>query len=87
MTLIIFTIIVLTVAQVMVSNSLSTTGILVDDIEEKTKLYKRENADFREKLFLASSFLHIASEASQLGFVENKSEVFLTTPLPLAVKP
>ena len=86
-TLIIFTIIVLTIAYVMVSSSLSTTGILLNDIEKKINVYKRENANLREKVLFASSFTNIASEASQLGFVESKSEVFLTTPLPLAVKP
>lgn len=84
-TIIIF-VIMLSLVQVFISNSFSTKGILLNDIESKIKSYKKENAFLNEKLLLVSSFTNISSQASQLGFVTEKSYVSLTSPLPLALK-
>lgn len=82
-----FTIIGLSLMQVVVSNSYSTTGIFLEQIDKEVTIYKEENAKIKEKLLISSSYTQISSQASILGFVESKSEVYLNTPLPLAVKP
>ncbi len=76
----------LSVMQVSVSNSLSTTGIELASIEEKITKYEKENARLSEALLTASSFDTIASKAAELGFIESKSAVVLTNP-QIAAKP
>ena len=77
----------LSLVQVILSNSLSTTGLDLSRIEKETKLYKNENAVLREKLLIATSLSEIASKAAALGFSQNKSRVFVRTSMPIAVKP
>jgi len=86
-TIAIFTIICLSVAQVVVSNRLSTAGIQVGENEDQIRYYKTQNSMLLEKIFLASSLGSIASRAARLGFIEDKSQLVLKTFLPLAVKP
>lgn len=80
-------IVFLSVAQVVVSNSLSTTGVELAKIKLEYDAYNKQNSIIREQFLLASSYTHIASKASMLGFVEEKSRLFLFTPLPLAIRP
>lgn len=82
----ILTIIFLSVVQVAVSSKLSTVGIELDELEEKINLYEKENTNLSEKYLFETSLTNVASKAAQLGFVEKKSRIYLTTPLPLAVK-
>lgn len=84
--LIITIVVSLSIIQVSVSNNLSTTGVELAKIEEKIMIYKKENAVLQEKLLLASSFDTIASKAGEMGFIEEKSRVFLPK-LPLAARP
>lgn len=86
-TIIVSIVIVLSVVQVAVSNSLSTTGITLSRIEQEIKLYKRDNAFLREKFLVSGSLLQIASKAANLGFVEGKSQLVVGTTLPIAIKP
>ncbi len=87
LTFLIITVIGLSLLQVVVSNSYSTTGILLEKIDRDVTFYKEENAKIKEKLLIASSYTQISSQASVLGFMDQKSEIYLNTPLPLAVKP
>ena len=79
-------IIVLTMVQVVVSNRLSTNGLTLGALEETISTYKNENTVLKEKLLIVSSFSHVASQAAEMGFVQAKTPVFLSTPLPLALK-
>lgn len=83
---IIFTVVFLSVGQIMVSSSLSTKGVSLGKLEDEKNVYKKENALLKEKLLLVSSYTHIASEAGTLGFVRSKAQVYLTSPLPLAFR-
>ena len=89
-TFIIFTIVFLIgalfMARVIVSNNLSTTGLILLKLESQLSSYKIENSNLREKLLRLTSLSHISSESSQLGFVENKNRFTLSKPLPLAIK-
>ncbi len=84
--IIVFLIVVLSLMRVVVSNSLSITGITLLRFENQLNLYKIENANLREKLLSVTSLFYVSSESSQLGFVENKNSFTLTKPLPLAIK-
>ncbi|MDP3988457.1 MAG: hypothetical protein Q8P80_04940 [Candidatus Levybacteria bacterium] len=79
-------VIFLTIVQVVVSNRLSTTGNNLWELEEKVAYYEKQNAVLKEELLTVSSLNNIASTAGQLGFVEDKSQIFLSAPLPLAVR-
>jgi cell division protein FtsL len=85
--LIIAIIVGLSIVQVTVSNSLSTTGIELAKIEDQIDAYKKENAKLSEELLTVSSFDTIASKAAAMGFVEEKKHLVLTSPLPIAAKP
>lgn len=80
-------IVCLSIVQVIVANSLSTTGIELAKLEDELKLYEKQNTLLREEVLIASSYTDIASKAEKLGFVEEKSRFFVTTSLPLAAKP
>lgn len=84
--LIICIIVSLSIVQVTVSNNLSTTGVELAKIEERITEYKKENIVLKEKLLTLSSLDNIASKAAEIGFIEGKSRVFLSTP-PLAKRP
>lgn len=76
----------LSVVQVIVSNRLSTTGVELGRLQDEIKEYKNENAIILEKLLTFSSFTHIAHVANDEGYVKNRFYVFVTSPLPLALK-
>lgn len=81
-----FTVIIaLSLAHVVVSNSLSTTGIVLSKLEKQIDKYKKENALLSEYVLTQSSFTEIASQAAEMGFVHAKSQVYLSSPLPIAV--
>lgn len=86
LSLLIFSIIFLSVLQVAVSNKLSTYGVELANFQEKLGSYKKENSLLKENLLMETSLINIASQASVIGFAENKSRLFLTAPLPLARK-
>lgn len=85
--IIIFTILVLSGIQLIVSNALSTDGVELSLIEDKIKYYNKENAILKEKMLSATSFVLLASKASELGFALEKERIYLTDPLPVAVRP
>lgn len=80
------TVVMLSIVQTIMSNSLSTSGILLSKIQEENHFYKSENITLSEKLLAESSLTNLASKASELGFVENKSQFVLKSSLPLAIR-
>jgi cell division protein FtsL len=85
--LIIGIIVSLSIIQVSVSNSLATTGIELGKLEEQITAYRKENKLLTEQYLTLSSFQNIASQAADMGFVEAKSQIVLTNPVPIAAKP
>lgn len=77
----------LAVLQVVVSNSLSTTGITLSDLQQEVNGYKKENSILQEKVLTASSLTQIASKAATMGYVEAKSQLVVGIALPIAIKP
>lgn len=76
----------LSLVQVILSNSLSTTGIDLSKIEEEVSIYKNENYVLREKLLLATSLTQVASSAAVLGFTNSKSNIYIDSSVPVAIK-
>lgn len=72
-------VILLSVVQAILSNVLSTSGVMLSKINSEIQVYKTENAVFKEKLYIAQSLTDIADRASKLGFKEQKSQLVLTT--------
>lgn len=85
-TIILLTILILAIVRVTVENSISTTGSELLKLQTKLEVYKKSNALLQEKYLEVSSLTKIASSAGQLGFVPVKNQVYLSTPLPLALK-
>lgn len=75
----------LSVVQVGISNRLSTTGIELAAVQQKIKQYRIENELLTEKLLTKTSYTQIADKAITEGFVDSKTTVYLSTPVPIAV--
>lgn len=76
----------LSVVRVSIENSISTTGIEVMALQEKLEVYKKENSQLEERYLASSSLTNISEIAQKKGFVESKNPVYLTDPLPLALR-
>ncbi len=85
-TSLLFVIIILSVVQVVVSNKLSTAGITLGQMDDRIATLKNENNILQSKLLTKESYINIASSASSLGFVEEKSSILLSRFTPLALK-
>ncbi len=85
MIVVFFIIVALTIVQVVISNSLATAGIELSSLDKQIKSLKVKNALLREEYLVASSLHSIASRASELGFIEEKSRVFLSNQIPIAI--
>lgn len=76
----------LSILQVGLLNRLSTTGIELENLQSQVAKIKKENTILEEKILEASSLMNLSKEAKTIGFVEAKSQIFLTNPLPLAFR-
>lgn len=85
-TFLVLSILFLSVVQVVVSNSLSTSGLELAKMQKEIAVLQKENYILSEELLFESSLTRIASQAGELGFVDSKAEIYLSTPLPIAVK-
>lgn len=74
----------LSFVQVVVANSISTTGIELEKMQKEIAVLKKKNALLHEDVLVASSLTQISSKAAELGFTEEKSPFVLSSPLPLA---
>src|SRR5579864_9554095 len=80
-------VLILAVFQITVSNMFATGGIDLDSMQKKIAVYKKEDLILSQKIYSQSSLFTIASEAATMGFVPEKSSIFLPTALPIALKP
>lgn len=76
----------LTIVHVIISNSLSTTGVGLNTIEKEIAFYKKQNMLIKERLLSLSSLTRISLEASKSGFVDETSRVFVNKTVPLAIR-
>lgn len=78
-------IITLSVVQVGVSSKLSTTGIELEKLQSRIDKYKKENMILEEKVLESSALINVSRKAKELGFVQSKSQIYLSNPLPFAL--
>ena len=81
-----FTTIGLSLVQVGLSNHIATDGATLVGLDQKIDDYKRQNIILNEQLLQASSLTNLANKAEKLGFVTSKTPIYLSTPLPVAMK-
>ncbi len=79
-------IIILSIAKVVVDNGLSTSGVLISQVDESISSYKTQNSELMEELLSSSSLTDISINAEKLGFVKDDSSLVLGTSKPLAVR-
>ncbi|HSW98053.1 MAG TPA: hypothetical protein VLF89_09575 [Candidatus Saccharimonadales bacterium] len=75
-----------TLIQISVSNGLTTEGLKLSKIQAQIDAMKKDNMLLAERVYSASSYTQIASQAARVGFVEAKQPIFLSNPGPLAFK-
>lgn len=76
----------LAITRVVVSNTISTSGVELGKINENIATLSLENSLISEKLFSESSLVMVASEAAKMGFTEGQEKLVLTNSLPIAAK-
>ncbi len=76
----------LSTVQVGTSSKLSTTGIELEKLQAQINQYKKENMILEEKVLEASALINVSKKAKELGFVQSKSQIYLSNPLPFALK-
>lgn len=79
-------IILLSVVQTVISNSLSTSGVSLSKIDSEISSFQTENIVLSEKLFTETSLTTIDAKATQMGFIEGASPYVVTSTLPLAIR-
>ena len=82
--LLLFIVLGLSILHIIVSNRLSTAGVELDTVQKQLTFYRKQNLILQEDVLDNSSLFHIASAAATMGFVNEKSHVYLSAPLPLA---
>lgn len=76
----------LSIVQISLSNSLATKGVVLGQVDEQIKYYKRENSLLEEKMLNLTSYSHIASAAADLGFVSDKKITYIKNSMPVALE-
>lgn len=80
-------IILLSITQGIISNKLSTKGVVLRKIEEEIHYYKTRNNKLLEKLLSYSALTNLATRAARLGFERVGEQFVLNSGSSLAVKP
>lgn len=76
----------LVLTRIIVSNTFSVDGIALDSINRQLASLDKDNMILKEKLYMLSSYLSVASNAANMGFVEEKSQLILNNTSALAIK-
>ncbi len=70
-------ILVLSVVQMSVGNSLSTGGLQLSMIQSQIQTYQKDNAILKEKVLAASSLTNISEKAGKIGFASSTTKVLV----------
>lgn len=76
----------LSLVRIYISNQVSTSGVVLGQIDAQIDAYKMENVQLAENLYTKSSLTNIAEEASKQGFVEQKTDFVINGQVPVAYK-
>lgn len=84
--ILLFTILVLSVVRIFISNNVSTSGVVLGKIQEDIDKYKFQNSIIAEKLYLTASLTNISNKAYDSGYIDSKKELVLNKQVPVAIK-
>ncbi|MGA2968023.1 MAG: hypothetical protein ABSD69_02545 [Candidatus Levyibacteriota bacterium] len=76
----------LSIVRIYISNQVATSGVELGQIQQQIDAYKMQNMLLSEDLYTKSSLTNIAQEASEEGFVEQKTDFVLNGQAPVAYK-
>ena len=76
-------VVILLLTQIVVSNMLSTTGVKLDSLQSDIIKYHKANTHLREKVLSDTSFRNVASSAAEMGFIDVKTNVYISNQLPI----
>lgn len=76
--------IVLTIVQAVIANSMSTVGVDISGMQNEILVYKKENALLKETLLTRSSLTQIASQIEKSGYETAKTQISLSSSSKLA---
>ena len=81
-----FVILILSVVRIFVSNKISTSGVVLGQIQEEIDNYKTQNMLISQKVYEYSSLTNIASKAAELGYTDQNTAFVLSGQIPVAFK-
>lgn len=76
----------LVMTRIVVSSMFSVDGIALANMNTQIASLDRENMLLKEKIYTASSYTTIASDAATMGFVEEKSQISLSGASSIAIR-
>ncbi|HSD98623.1 MAG TPA: hypothetical protein VLB73_02915 [Patescibacteria group bacterium] len=76
----------LVMTRIIVSSMFSVDGIALSQMNTQIASLDRENMILKERIYSASSYTVIASDAATMGFVEEKSQISLSNASSIAIK-
>lgn len=79
-------IVALSIVKITVENSISTTGAELARLETDINGQERANEILKERYLESSSLTALSQKAEKNGFIDAQSQVYLSAPLPLALR-
>lgn len=80
LTILVIVVLGLGVVRVVISNTMATSGLALDRVNEQINTYKTQNEVLEEKYLVLSSLTFLASEAAKLGFTDSRANIVLSSP-------
>lgn len=76
----------LVLTRIVLSSAFSVDGIALAKMNTEMSSLDRENMLLKEKIYTASSYTMIASDAATMGFVEEKSQIAINGASSIAIR-
>ncbi len=76
----------LSLVRIYISNQVSTSGVVLGQIDAQIDSYKMENIQLAQNLYEKASLTNIAEQAQKQGFVEQKTDFVINGQVPVAYK-
>lgn len=76
----------LIMTRIVMSSMFAVDGIALSAMNSQIASLDRENMLMKEKIYTASSYTTIASDAATMGFVEEQSEITLSNTSSIAIR-
>lgn len=84
--ILILSVIMLSTVKIYISNSVSTSGIVLGKIQEEIDNYKLANSIISEKLYSESSLTEVDLKAESLGYTDKRLDYVISSQQSVALK-